>query len=52
MGDNTLRYNSNTYTMVEFIMSITEWIIIISVLDGPILGLLYIMWKRFKYESE
>jgi len=52
MGDNTLRYNSNTYTMVEFIMSITEWVIIISVLDGPILGLLYIIYKKVKYESK
>ncbi len=52
MGNNTLCYNSNTYIMVEFTMSMAEWIILISVIDGPILGLLYIMWKRFKYESE
>lgn len=47
-----LYYDCDTNNVVEFTMSMTEWIILISVIDGPILGLLYIMWKRFKYESE
>ena len=29
-------------------MEITEWILIIAILDGPILGILYFIWRKFK----
>jgi len=29
-------------------MEITEWILILAILDGPILGILYFIWRKFK----
>jgi len=29
-------------------MDITEWILILAIIDGPILGLIYFIWRRFK----
>jgi len=29
-------------------MEITEWIILAAILDGPIAGILYLLWRYFE----
>ena len=48
MGDNYLYYNNDTYIMGELFMSLLEWGLLITAIDGPIIGLLYLIWKRLK----
>jgi len=32
-------------------MDITEWILLAAILDGPIAGLLYLVWIKFNNEK-
>ena len=29
-------------------MTLTEWILFAAIIDGPILGLIYLVWKKVK----
>lgn len=29
-------------------MDIIEWVMVVAILDGPTVGLLYIIWRKFK----
>jgi len=29
-------------------MTFTEWILFIAVIDGPIVGLIYFLWRKYK----
>ena len=29
-------------------MTLTEWLIFLAVIDGPLIGLAYLIWKRLK----
>jgi len=31
-------------------MDITEWILLGAILDGPVIGLIYLIWRRLKNE--
>ena len=31
-------------------MDLMEWIMVIAIIDGPMLGLLYFIWRRLKNE--
>jgi hypothetical protein len=31
-------------------MTLTEWLLFFAIIDGPIIGALYLIWKRFKKE--
>tara|TARA_R100000963_G_scaffold11640_1_gene8568 strand:- start:174 stop:275 length:102 start_codon:yes stop_codon:yes gene_type:complete len=33
-------------------MDIIEWILVVAILDGPVVGLVYILWRRFKNETK
>ena len=30
------------------VMEISEWILLIAIIDGPLLGLFYFIWRKFK----
>lgn len=29
-------------------MTLTEWVLFFAVVDGPVIAVLYMIWKRFK----
>ena len=29
-------------------MTLTEWLLLIAVVDGPLIGLIYLIWKKVK----
>jgi hypothetical protein len=29
-------------------MDIMEWVMVVAILDGPIVGLLYVLWRKVK----
>jgi hypothetical protein len=31
-------------------MDITEWILVVAILDGPVMGVLYLLWRKYKNE--
>ena len=31
-------------------MDLMEWIMVIAIIDGPMLGLLYFIWRKIRYE--
>jgi len=31
-------------------MTLTEWLLFFAVIDGPVIGLLYLIWKRINNE--
>ena len=31
-------------------MDISEWIVFIAIIDGPVIALVYLIWKRLKEE--
>ena len=33
-------------------MDIAEWLLMVAILDGPVAGLLYLLWRRFKNETK
>ena len=33
-------------------MDIMEWILLAAILDGPVMGLIYLLWRRFKNETK
>ena len=30
-------------------MELTEWLFVIAVLDGPVVGIIYFMWRKWKW---
>ena len=33
---------------MESIMTLYEWLVIIAIFDGPLLGLFYLIWRNLK----
>jgi hypothetical protein len=33
-------------------MDLMEWLFILAVMDGPVLALVYFIWRRFKNETK
>jgi len=33
-------------------MDITEWLVFIAIIDGPLVGILYLIYKRLKQEMK
>jgi len=31
-------------------MTITEWLLFFAVIDGPLIGMIYLIWKKIKNE--
>ena len=31
-------------------MTFTEWLLFLAIIDGPMIGLLYLIWKKIKNE--
>jgi len=32
------------------VMTITEWLLFFAVIDGPLIGMIYLIWKKIKNE--
>jgi len=34
-------------------LTLMDWLLVVAVLDGPVVGLLYILWRKYvKYETK
>ena len=33
-------------------MDLMEWILVAAVLDGPVVGILYLLWRKFRNETK
>tara|TARA_Y100000310_G_scaffold280171_1_gene299707 strand:+ start:2142 stop:2249 length:108 start_codon:yes stop_codon:yes gene_type:complete len=33
-------------------MTITEWLLMFAILDGPVMGMIYLLWRRFRNETK
>jgi len=31
-------------------MTFTEWLLFLAIIDGPVVGMLYLMWKKIRNE--
>jgi len=31
-------------------MTFTEWVLFFAVIDGPIVGLIYFLWRKYKWK--
>lgn len=29
-----------------------EWLLVFAIVDGPLVGLFYLLWRRFKHETK
>ena len=52
MGNAFIYIYCDINIMGEFFMNLLEWGLVIAAIDGPIIGLLYVIWKRLKNESK
>jgi len=32
-------------------MDLMEWLMVVAILDGPVLGVLYILWRKIRNEK-
>jgi len=33
-------------------ITLMEWIMVFAILDGPVVGILYLLWRRFRNETK
>ena len=31
-------------------MTITEWVLFLAIIDGPVMGILYLIWRKIRNE--
>jgi len=31
-------------------MTVTEWVLFLAIIDGPVMGLLYLIWRKIRNE--